>query len=125
MLTGSPNIVNSFNVNKYSTNSFVNIPISEPSPYLEQHLDSVSMALFDSSDPHRFSDAQTWDEPEESFYDTHEPPSLDTKYLVDTFLDDINYHQLMGKNKCFNTMVFALQTLEQIQNLELIQLNLA
>src|SRR5210317_1412612 len=108
MLSGSPDIVNSFNVNNYSTNSFVNMPISEPSPYLEQCLDSVSMALLDSSDLHRFYDTRTWDEPEESFHDVHEPPSLDTKNLVDTFLDDINYHQLTGKNECFNTMVFAL-----------------
>src|SRR5210317_2125751 len=62
MLTGSPDITNSFNVN--STKSLVNIPVSEPNPYLEQRLDSVSMALFDSSD--RFYDTQTWDEPAES-----------------------------------------------------------
>ena len=50
ILTGSPDIANSFNVN--TTKSFVNIPssISEPSPYLEQHFDSISIALFDSSD---------------------------------------------------------------------------
>src|SRR5210317_274479 len=43
ILTGSPDIANSFNVN--STKSLVNIPISEPNPYLEQYLDSVSMTL--------------------------------------------------------------------------------
>src|SRR5210317_1835488 len=123
MLTGSPDIVNSFNVN--STKSFVNIPtpISEPRPYLEQCLDSVSMALFDSSD--QFHDTQTWDELDEHFHDTCEPPSTDTKDLIDTFLDDITYHQLTEKNEYINTMVYALQALEQIQNLELIQLNLA
>ena len=83
------------------------------------------MALFDSSDPHRSYDTQTWDEPEETFFDAHEPPSLDTKDLIYTFLDDINYHQLTGKSEHFNTMVFALQTLEQIQNLKMIHLNLA
>src|SRR5210317_1580553 len=107
MCSGSLDLANSFNVNNYSTSSFVNMPISEPSPYLEQRLDSVSMALLDLSDLHRFYDTQTWNEPEESFYDAHEPPSLYTKDLVDTFLVDINFHQLMGKNEHFNTMVFA------------------
>src|SRR5210317_495160 len=121
MLTGSPDIVNSFNVN--STKSLVNIPISEPSPFSEQHLDSVSMALFDLSD--QFYDTQTWDELDEPFHNTCEHPSTDTKDLVDTFLDDITYHQLTGKNESFYTMVYALQTLEQFQDLELIQPNLA
>src|SRR5210317_1676739 len=125
ILTGSPDITNSFNIN--TTKSLVNTPnpISEPSPYLEQHLDSVSMALFDSSD--QFYDTQTWDELNElePFHDTCEPPSSDPKDIIDNLLDDITYHQLTGKNESFNTMVYALQTLEQIQNLELIQPNLA
>src|SRR5210317_1825040 len=102
------------------------MPNSEkPSPYLEQCLDSIYATLLDSSDLHMFYETQTCDEPEESFYDAHEPSSPDTKDLIDTFLDNINYHQLTGKSEYFNTMVFALQTLEKIQNLELIQLNLA
>src|SRR5210317_1955681 len=125
MLTGSPDIANRFNIN--TTKSLVNTstPITEPSPYLEQHLDSVSMSLFHSSD--QFYDTQTWDELDEpeSFHDTYDPPFTDPKDLVDTFLDDITYHQLTGKNESFNTMVYAFQTLEQIQNLELIQPNLA
>ena len=37
----------------------------------------------------------------------------------------MSYHQLTGKSEQFNTMTYAVQSLEQLQNLEAIQSNLA
>ena len=44
---------------------------------------------------------------------------------VDDFLEDLTYHQLTGKSEPFSTLICAIQTIEQLQNLEAIQPNLA
>ena len=75
-----------------------------------------------------FHDSQTWkdelNEPEEEFFDVMEMPE-NKQVSVDDFLEDLTYHQLTGKSKPFNTLICAIQTSEQLQNLEAIQPNLA
>src|SRR5210317_1133626 len=106
MLRGSPEVVNYFNYSNYLTTSCVNMSISEePSPYLEKNLDSISTGIFDQSDLHEFYEVKAWNEtkePDESFYDAFAPSSQEPDGLVNVFLDDLNYHQLTGKNKKFN-----------------------
>ena len=37
---------------------------------------------------------------------------------VNSFLSDIDYHQLVGKNEAFNTLACALASVEKIQQIE-------
>ena len=69
-----------------------------------------------------FHDSQTWKddlsaEEEETFYDTTEAPKPNP---VDELLEDLTYQQLTGHNEQFSTLICALQTIEQLQNLEAI-----
>ena len=64
------------------------------------------------------------DDTDEIFYDAIDKEP-DFKTQINTFVNDMTYHQLTGKSQTFNIMVFALQSLEKLQNLEAILPNLA
>ena len=78
-----------------------------------------------------FHDSLTWEE--ETFCDTQEapemeeeeempPPPMERTPRVTSFESKVNelmtHHQLVGKSSTFDTMAFAISTVEKLQNLE-------
>ena len=47
------------------------------------------------------------------------------QHVVDQYLDDMSYDELIGKHKSFQTLVYAITTVNKLQDLEKLQPQLA